>query len=161
MSDLEAAETALTAVARVLAERDLHDRIVEMSTDVPTAAAAAEQLECPVGAIANSLVFRAGDRPVLVLASGAHRVDVVATGELFGVDKLRRADPELVFTATGQRVGGVAPIGHPVPLPTVIDVDLAGYDRLWAGAGLVHAMFWTTYAELLELTGATPARVGD
>ncbi len=158
---MSVAESALTTVARTLAEHGLHDRIVEMPADVPTAAAAAEQLGCPVGAIANSLVFRAGDDPVLVLASGAHRVDVVATGSLFGVDRLRRADPDLVLAATGQRVGGVAPIGHPAPLRSVIDVDLAGYERLWAGAGLVHAMFWATYDELLALTGATPARVGD
>lgn len=154
------ADTPLTAVARVLRGRGMQDRICVLPDAVPTAMAAAEQLRCAVGAIANSLIFRAGDDPVLVIASGAHRVDVRAAGALFGVDKLRRADSELVFAATGQRVGGVAPIGHPAPLPTVIDVDLAGYGRLWAGAGLVHAMFWATYDELADLTGARPAVVG-
>ena len=154
------ADTPLTAVARVLRGRGMQGRICVLPNAVPTAAAAAEQLRCAVGAIANSLIFRAGDDPVLVIASGAHRVDVRAAGALFGVDKLRRADSELVFAATGQRVGGVAPIGHPAPLPTVIDVDLAGYGRLWAGAGLEHAMFWATYDELTDLTGARPAVVG-
>ena len=153
-------DTPLAAVAAALEAAGLRDRIMQLSTDVPTAAAAAEQLGCPVGAIANSLVFRAGDAPVLVVASGGHRVDVAAAGALFGVDKLRRADPELVLAATGQRVGGVAPIGHPSPLPSVIDEDLAGYERLWAGAGMAHAMFWATYDELLALTGARPAAVG-
>ena len=154
------AESPLTVVTEALAAHGMTDRVMELTTDVPTAAAAAEQLGCPVGAIANSLIFRAGDEPVLVLASGGHRVDVAAAGALAGVEKLRRADPELVFEATGQRVGGVAPIGHPSPLRTVLDEDLAGYERLWAGGGVAHAMFWATYDELLALTGARPAKVG-
>ena len=94
---------------------------------MPTAAAAAEALGCEVGAIANSLVFDADGAPLLVLASGAHRVDTGKVAALLGVTRVRRATPEFVLAATGQEVGGVAPVGHPAPLRTVVDVDLAGF----------------------------------
>ncbi len=152
-------DPALAAVRETLAARRLHDRIRLFDVDLPTAASAAEALGCEVGAIANSLVFRAGDEPVLVMASGAHRVDPVKAGALFGVDRLRRADAATVRAATGQEVGGCAPAGHPAPLRTVVDVDLAGHERLWAGGGVKHAMLWLTYDELLALTGGTPAVV--
>ncbi|WP_040155389.1 YbaK/EbsC family protein [Mobilicoccus massiliensis] len=153
-------DSALTRVEAALVAAGLFDRITEFTTDVPTAAAAAEQLGCEVGAIANSLVFRAGDEPVLVLASGAHRVDVAKAAEHLGVPKLSRADPDFVHGATGQRVGGCAPVGHPTALRTLVDRDLARYDRVWAGAGIVHAMFWTTHDELVTLTGAPSVDVG-
>jgi prolyl-tRNA editing enzyme YbaK/EbsC (Cys-tRNA(Pro) deacylase) len=126
---------------------------------VPTAAAAAEALGCPVGAIANSLVFDADGEPLLVLASGAHRVDTGKVAALVGAGKVRRASAELVLAATGQEVGGVAPVGHPARLRTVVDVDLAGYDRLWAGGGDHHTMFAATYEELLRVTGGVAAAV--
>lgn len=146
-------------VRAALAEHGLHDRIHEFTVDVPTAVAAAEHLGCDLGAIANSLVFRAGDEPVLVMSSGAHRVDVSMAGPAFGVERLRRADAATVLAATGQEVGGCAPLGHPCVLRTVVDSDLAGYERLWAGAGEKHAMLWLTYDELLTITGGIPARV--
>lgn len=155
-----APDEALAAVERALAAHGLADRIRVFDVELPTAAAAAAERGCEVGAIANSLVFRAGDEPVLVLASGAHRVDVAAAGALFGVDRLRRADADTVLRATGQAVGGCAPVGHPAPLRTVVDTDLAAFPRLWAGAGIKPAMFWATYEELLSLTGGTPAQVG-
>jgi prolyl-tRNA editing enzyme YbaK/EbsC (Cys-tRNA(Pro) deacylase) len=126
---------------------------------VPTAAAAAEVLGCPVGAIANSLVFDADGAPLLVLASGAHRVDTGKVAALVGAARVRRASPEFVTAATGQEVGGVAPVGHPAPLRTVVDVDLAGYSLLWAGGGDHHTMFSVTYADLLRLTGGEEAAV--
>lgn len=151
---------ALNRVESALAAAGLHDRITTFDDDVPTAAVAAAQLGCPVGAIANSLVFRAGDEPVLVLASGAHRVDTVKAAAHLGVPRLSRADAEFVLTATGQRVGGCAPVGHATPLRTLVDADLAAYERVWAGAGIVHAMFWTTHDELLALTGGPSVDVG-
>ncbi len=154
-----ASDPALDAVRAALAAHGLHDRIRVFDVELPTAQAAASELGCEVGAIANSLIFRAGDEPVLVVASGAHRVDVAVAGALFGVDRLRRADPAAVLAATGQVVGGCAPVGHPAPLRTVVDVDLAAHERLWAGAGIKPAMFWATYDELLALTAGTPARV--
>jgi prolyl-tRNA editing enzyme YbaK/EbsC (Cys-tRNA(Pro) deacylase) len=126
---------------------------------VPTAAAAAEALGCEVGAIANSLVFAADGEPLLVLASGAHRVDTAKVAALLGVQRVRRAPPELVLAATGQEVGGVAPVGHPAPLRTVVDVDLAAFPLLWAGGGDHHTMVSVTFEELLRVTGGMAAAV--
>ena len=126
---------------------------------VPTAAAAASALGCEVGAIANSLVFEADGTPLLVLASGAHRVDTAKVAALLGVARVRRASPEFVLAATGQEVGGVAPVGHPAPLRTVVDVDLAAYPLLWAGGGDHHTMFAATYAELVRITDGEAAAV--
>jgi prolyl-tRNA editing enzyme YbaK/EbsC (Cys-tRNA(Pro) deacylase) len=126
---------------------------------VPTAAAAAAVLGCEVGAIANSLVFEADGAPLLVLASGAHRVDTAKVAALIGAERVRRATPEFVLAATGQEVGGVAPVGHPAPLRTVVDVDLAAFPVLWAGGGDHHTMFSATYEELLDVTGGEAAAV--
>src|SRR5262249_56740936 len=94
----------------------------------PTAAAAAAQLGCDVGAIANSLVFNADGVPLLVLTSGAHRVDTGRVAELVGASKVKRADPDFVRQSTGQVIGGVAPVGHPAPLRTLVDQHLGSYD---------------------------------
>jgi prolyl-tRNA editing enzyme YbaK/EbsC (Cys-tRNA(Pro) deacylase) len=126
---------------------------------VPTAAAAAAVLGCEVGAIANSLVFDADGAPLLILASGAHRVDTAKVAALIGAERVRRATPEFVLAATGQEVGGVAPVGHPAPLRTVVDVDLAAFPVLWAGGGDHHTMFSATYEELLDVTGGEAAAV--
>jgi prolyl-tRNA editing enzyme YbaK/EbsC (Cys-tRNA(Pro) deacylase) len=125
-----------------------------------TAAEAAAGLGVPVGAIANSLVFDVGGRPLLVLTSGAHRVSEPQVAELLGVPAVVRATPEFVREHTGQAIGGVAPVGHPDPIGTLVDVELARHDRVWAAAGHPHAIFPTSYAELLQLTEGTPAEVG-
>lgn len=121
---------------------------------VRTAAAAAESIGCPVGAIANSLVFDAGGRPILILTSGAHRVDTTYAADVIGVARLDRAAPDFVRQHTGQTIGGVAPLGHPSPVPTYLDKALAAYPQIWAAAGHSHTVFRTTYAELGTLTGA-------
>ena len=131
-----------------------------LSAPAPTAAAAAELVGVEVGAIANSLVFSTAEAtPLLVLTSGAHRVDTAKVARLVGTAKLSRATPEFVYAATGQRIGGVAPVAHPRPLPTIIDTALAQYPQVWAAGGIPHAVFPTTFAELVRLTGATPAEV--
>lgn len=135
-------------------------RIVVLPDGVHTAALAAQALGCEVGAIANSLLFEDEGRPVLLLTSGAHRVDLVATAARLGVPALRRASAEAVRTHTGQVIGGVSPFSHPAPLPTWIDPTLASYPELWAAAGHPAAVFSTTYEELRALTGATPVDVG-
>lgn len=133
-------------------------RILEQAA--PTAAAAAAQLGVPVGAIANSLVFAtAEDMPVLVLTSGAHRVDAAKVAALLGTSVLNRADPEFVYRHTGQRIGGVAPVGHPAPLRTLVDVALADHPQVWAAGGIPHAVFPTTYDELCRLTAGEPVEV--
>ena len=133
--------------------------IVILPDAVHTAALAAEALGCEVGAIANSLLFDADGSPVLVLTSGAHRVDTRKTAASVGVATLRRASPEFVREHTGQVIGGVSPIGHPAPVPTYLDSWLQRYDVVWAAAGHPAAVFSTTYDELLLLTGAGPVDV--
>ena len=126
---------------------------------VPTAAAAALALGCEVGAIANSLVFESDGEPLLVLASGAHRVDTKKLAQGLSVGTIRRATPDFVLEHTGQHIGGVAPIGHPRPVRTVVDTALASHQIVWAGAGDESAMFPTTFEQLLALTGGTAAAV--
>jgi prolyl-tRNA editing enzyme YbaK/EbsC (Cys-tRNA(Pro) deacylase) len=133
--------------------------IVILPDAVHTAALAADALGCEVGAIANSLLFDADGSPVLVLTSGAHRVDTAKTAASVGVTKLRRASPEFVREHTGQVIGGVSPIGHPAPVATYLDSWLQRYDVVWAAAGHPAAVFSTTYDELLLLTGASPIDV--
>ncbi|MGE0295523.1 MAG: YbaK/EbsC family protein [Pseudonocardia sp.] len=126
---------------------------------VSTAAAAAAALGVDVGAIANSLIFDADGEPLLVLTSGAHRVDTARVAALVGVATVRRASPDFVREATGQVIGGVAPVGHPAPLRTLVDRALAGYDEVWAAGGIPHAVFPTTFAELVTVTKGEPAEV--
>jgi prolyl-tRNA editing enzyme YbaK/EbsC (Cys-tRNA(Pro) deacylase) len=141
--------------------RDEHARrggtgqVVILPDAVHTAALAAEALGCEVGAIANSLLFDADGSPVLILTSGAHRVDTDKVAASVGAGALRRARPEFVREHTGQVIGGVSPIAHPAPVPTYLDPWLRRYDVVWAAAGHPAAVFSTTYDELLALTGAT------
>ncbi len=134
-------------------------RIVVLPDSVHTAALAAEALGCEVGAIANSLVFDADGSPVLILTSGAHRVDTAKVAAELGVEHLRRAKPEFVRAHTGQVIGGVSPLAHPAPVPTYLDPALRGYDEVWAAAGHPAAVFSTTYDELLAMTGARELEV--
>jgi prolyl-tRNA editing enzyme YbaK/EbsC (Cys-tRNA(Pro) deacylase) len=120
-----------------------------------TAQQAADGLGCEVGAIANSLIFDADGVPVLILTSGAHRVDTAKVAERIGVARLRRASPEFVRLHTGQVIGGVAPVGHPEPVATYLDRALAAFPVVWAAGGHAHAVFDTTYDELLRMTGAS------
>jgi prolyl-tRNA editing enzyme YbaK/EbsC (Cys-tRNA(Pro) deacylase) len=146
-------------VAARLREAGATGEVRVLPEAAPTAAAAAEQLGCDVGAIANSLIFNADGEPLLVLTSGAHRVDTGKIASLTGATKVRRADPEFVRAATGQAIGGVAPVGHPAPVRTLVDKWLAGHDVIWAAAGHPHTVFPTSYEELIRLTGGTPADV--
>lgn len=133
--------------------------VVILPDSVHTAALAAEALGCEVGAIANSLLFDADGAPVLILTSGAHRVDTAKVAADLGVGKLRRASPEFVREHTGQVIGGVSPIGHPAPVPTYLDPWLRKYDVVWAAAGHPAAVFSTTYDELAAMTGAPEIEV--
>jgi prolyl-tRNA editing enzyme YbaK/EbsC (Cys-tRNA(Pro) deacylase) len=146
-------------VASVLREHGVPGQVRELPEPAPTAASAAAQLGCEVGAIANSLIFNADDEPVLILTSGAHRVDTAKVAAELGVSALRRADPDFVYASTGQRIGGVAPVGHPQPVRTLVDTALADYDVVWAAGGHVHTVFPTSFAELVRITSGTPAAV--
>jgi prolyl-tRNA editing enzyme YbaK/EbsC (Cys-tRNA(Pro) deacylase) len=147
-------------VVGALAAAGATGEVVELADEVRTAALAARALGVEVGAIANSLVFDADGEPLLVLTSGAHRVDTAKVAALLGVATLGRATPEFVRAATGQPIGGVAPVGHPAPLRTLVDVLLADHDVVWAAGGVPHVVFATSYEELVRITGGTPAEVG-
>jgi prolyl-tRNA editing enzyme YbaK/EbsC (Cys-tRNA(Pro) deacylase) len=147
-------------VAEALAAAGVPGEVHELADAVRTAPQAAAQLGVEVGAIANSLVFDADGDAVLVLTSGAHRVDTARVAELLGVGELRRASPDFVRATTGQPIGGVAPVGHPRPLRTLVDKDLAAYEVIWAAGGIPHTVFPTSYSELVRITGGTPAEVG-
>jgi prolyl-tRNA editing enzyme YbaK/EbsC (Cys-tRNA(Pro) deacylase) len=147
-------------VADRLRELGADGEIVELPRPAPTAASAAEQLGCEVGAIANSLVFAADGEPLLVLTSGAHRVNTDRVAALLGVQRVRRADPGFVRDATGQPIGGVAPVGHPSPIRTLVDSWLEKHQTVWAAGGHPHTVFPTSHAELLRLTGGDSADVG-
>lgn len=151
--------TPVETVRRALLAAGVADTVAIFENSVPTAEAAAAALGCPVGAIANSLVFSCGGEPLLILASGAARVDVKLTARLNGLPPIKRASAEFVLEHTGQEVGGVAPLGHPAPLRTLLDVSLDGYDVLWAGGGHHSAMFSIGYEDLARITGATPTQV--
>lgn len=124
-----------------------------------TAAAAAEALGCEIGAIANSLVFMADDSPILVMASGGAKVDTHLLAEVISVTQVRKATPEEVRAATGFPIGGVAPVGHPAPVPTWIDVELEQFPEIWAAGGTPDSIVGLTYLALVTATGGTPTRV--
>jgi prolyl-tRNA editing enzyme YbaK/EbsC (Cys-tRNA(Pro) deacylase) len=151
--------------AAVLRELGVGGEVVELPERAPTAASAAAQLGCDVGAIANSLVFsavfNAGGEPLLVMTSGAHRVDTGRVAALVGAVVVERADASSVRAWTGQPIGGVGPVGHPAPIRALVDIWLDKYDVIWAAAGHPHTVFPTSYAELIRITGGSPAEVGE
>src|SRR4051794_20812115 len=155
------AHPRVAEVADLLAASGAAGQVRELPGSARTAAEAAAQLGVPVGAIANSLLFDVDGAPLLVLTSGGHRVDETQVAGLLGFPRVRRASPEFVREHTGQPIGGVAPLGHPEPIGTLIAVELARYDTVWASAGHPAAVFSTSYEELLRLTAGTAAEVGN
>lgn len=149
------------AVERVLAdlaEHGLEPEVTWFDDAVTTAQSAADALGVEVGQIANSLVFTLNDEPVLVLTSGAHRVDTEWLGEQLG-GTIGRASKDVVRQATGQVIGGVAPVGHTRQVPTYVDPALGQYQEVWAAAGHPKTVFPTTYDQLLQVTGGTAQAV--
>ena len=146
---------------QLLGELGVKGEIRALPESARTAALAAAQVGCEVGAIANSLIFSADGGPLLVMTSGAHRVDTDRVARLVGAAAVDRADARSVREWTGQAIGGVAPVGHPRPIRTLVDTWLERYDQIWAAAGHPHTVFPTTYAELLRITNGAPAEVGD
>ena len=149
---------AVDRVAAALVADGIEPRIVWFDDAVTTAQLAADALGVEVGQIANSLVFTLDDEPILVLTSGAHRVDTDWLGARLG-GRIGRASKDVVKVATGQVIGGVAPVGHPSPVRTFVDTDLAAFDEVWAAAGHAKTVFPTTYDELVRITGGTPTAV--
>lgn len=141
-------------VRQALAALGHEFHVVEFSASTRTSADAAAAIGCDVAQIAKSLVFRAkpSGRPVLVVASGANRVDERKIEAALG-EKLGRADADYVRDRTGFAIGGVPPVGHATPPATFIDRDLLQFAEIWAAAGTPHAVFRLTPAELVEMTG--------
>lgn len=150
---------AVQAVTTALAMHGVEAEVVSFSEPAHTAAIAAQALGIDVGQIANSLIFNADGSPLLVLTSGAHRVDTAKLAGTLGKSSIKRADAAFVKAHTRQTIGGVAPVGHPRPIETVVDTWLSKYDAVWAAAGHANTVFATSYDELLRVTGGTPADV--
>lgn len=134
-------------------------QVREFPASTRTAEDAAAAIGCTVGQIAKSLVFRGGDsgRPVLIVASGSHRVDERKAAALLG-EPVGRADAAFVRERTGFAIGGVPPVGHLEPPLTLIDESLLDHAEIWAAAGTPNAVFKLTPGDLVTITGG---RVGD
>ncbi len=139
-------------VRRALGAHGLQVEITEFDQSTATSQQAADALGVPVATIVKSLVFLVDDRIVLVLASGANRVDTSKLGRAAG-GKVRKADADRVKAETGFVIGGVPPVGHSRPLETYIDRDLLQHAQLWAAAGSPYAVFPVTPADLVRITG--------
>jgi prolyl-tRNA editing enzyme YbaK/EbsC (Cys-tRNA(Pro) deacylase) len=146
-------------VAAAVAAAGIEPAITILDDEARTASAAAQQLGCEVGAIANSLVFNCDGTPLLVMASGAARVDTDVLARNLGAAAITKANPAFVHSATGQVIGGVAPTGHPARLRTVVDQTLVGYSVVWTAAGTPDSVMPLTYQQLLAVTGGVEMAV--
>lgn len=154
VSDVESLHPSAQRVANALQSRGVKGPFREFSVPTKSAADAASALGCEVGAIASTLVFIVDDDPVVVIKSGAFRVDLEKLREKAGGAKVRQASPDEVRDATGQAIGGVSPVGWPQPLTTFIDDSLRQYEIVWAACGTPNAVFRTSFDELQSITGA-------
>jgi prolyl-tRNA editing enzyme YbaK/EbsC (Cys-tRNA(Pro) deacylase) len=151
---------AVDRVRAALATAGVPTAIVALPDAVRTARAAADAIGCDVAQIANSLVFRcaASGAPLLVMTSGANRVDTARVATLVG-EPIGKADATFVRAATGFAIGGVAPVGHVAPVRTLIDRDLLRHAEIWAAAGHPHTVFRLSPAALVRLTGGIVVEV--
>ena len=139
--------------------RGFDHEVFELAVPVRTSADAAREVGCAVAQIAKSIVFRAADgRGVLVIASGANRVDEGAVVAIIG-QAIGRATPDFVREVTGYAIGGIPPVGHATELVTLIDEDLLELDAIWAAAGHPNALFRLAPADLPLLAGGRVAKV--
>ncbi len=155
MQGTEGLHPSAARVARALGELGIQGPVRQFQESTKTSAEAAAALSCELGAIASCLVFVLDDKPVVILKSGAFRVDTAQFVQLVGGTNLRRATAEEVREATGQPIGGVSPTGWPARLQVYIDDSLADFEVIWSACGTPNAVFATTYDELCRLTGAT------
>jgi prolyl-tRNA editing enzyme YbaK/EbsC (Cys-tRNA(Pro) deacylase) len=146
-------------VQEALAAQGFAFDVREFPDSTRTSAAAAAAIGCSVAQIAKSLVFRGAEsgNAVLIIASGANRVDPAKAEALLG-EAIKRADADFVREATGFAIGGVPPLGHDRPLVTLIDEDLLAFEEIWAAAGTPNAVFRLSPTDLSDLTGG---RIGD
>ena len=154
------------AVRRFIAAANdlgVQGQVTILADTARTAVDAANGLGIEVGQIASSLIFKMPSRnPLLIITSGRHRVDTDLVAKNLGIPELARADANYVKEVSGYSVGGVSPLGW-ISMPEIILIDeaLNDYDAVWAAAGHPHAVYPTTYDELIQCTGAQPMIVGD
>ena len=155
-------KAAVKRVTAALLEHGCAGQIKVLSDSARTAAEAAAALGIEVGQIASSLIFKLPDgSPLLIITSGRHRVDTDLVASTLGIEKLGRVDADYVKEQSGFSIGGVAPIGWLSPATILIDQALNDYDVVWAAAGHPHAVYPTSFAELLVITSAKPMIVGE
>ena len=149
-------------VSARLKELGVSGEVHVLSDSARTAQEAADALGILVGQVASSIVFKLDDEsPLLVITSGRHRVDTKLVAEKLGVAKLHRVDADYVKEKSGFSIGGVSPVGWINPATILIDEALNDYEVVWAAAGHPHSVYPTTFAELIQATGAKPMVVGD
>ena len=149
---------AVERVAAALRAAGVVGDVTEFAQSTRTAEEAATAVGATVGQIVKSLVFLAGDTPILALVSGANRADPELLAQITGAT-IHRADADAVRAATGYSIGGVPPIGHASPLRTFMDADLLRFDIIWAAAGTPNAVFPITPTDLQRITGAQVAEI--
>ena len=147
-------------VQSAIAALGLRSAVIELAVHARTSQQAADALGVTVGQIAKSLVFTVNGRPLMVIASGANRVDEAKLGRLAD-GQVRRAPPETVKQATGYTIGGVPPLGHITPLPIYIDQDLLQYETIYGAAGVPECVFPLTPDELVRATGGSVVDVAE
>ena len=150
----------ISRVQDALTAAGLETRVVEMPQSTRTAADAAKAIGCEVAQIAKSLVFRGRESgaAVMVIASGTNRVNESTIAAVIG-EPIGKADAEFVRASTGYAIGGVPPIGHSMPIRTLIDEDLLRFEHIWAAAGTPNAVFELTAADLPRITRGDVIRV--
>ncbi len=153
-------KASVARVVEALAALGVDAQVTEFPQSTRTADEAAAAVGAEVGQIVKSLVFLAGEQPILALVSGANRADPAKLVALAGA-QIRRADADAVRAATGFSIGGVPPVGHAKPLPTYLDRDLLRYTTVWAAAGTPNAVFPIAPADLERITGATAADIAQ
>ena len=156
-------KSAVKRVKQALTDFGLSTEITVLMETARSAAEAASALGIEVGQIASSIIFKINDeKPLLVITSGRHRVNTELVASQLGIEKLERVDADFVKEKSGFSIGGVSPLGW-ISKPEIILIDeaLNDYDVVWAAAGHPHAVYPTTYNELISCTGAKPMLVGD
>lgn len=159
-------EDAVLPERSKIVQQHLRDAAVETTIRVlpdsaRTAAEAAAAIGCDVAAIANSLVFLADGNPVLIMTSGGHRVDLAVVAASIGAREVTMAPASVVRAATGQAIGGVAPVGHPAPIRTYVDRALREHEEIWAAAGHPHTVMPLAFEQLLRVTQGTTVDVAQ
>ena len=154
-------KAAVKRVIAALKDHGVNGQVHILSESARTAQEAADALGIEVGQIASSLIFQFVDSsPLLIITSGRHRVDTDLVAKSLGVEKLNRVDADYVKEKSGFSIGGVAPLGWISPATILIDEALNDYEIVWAAAGHPHAVYPTSFTELVSCTGAKPMIVG-